>query len=114
MMAITITLDDNLVAGLENQAKKQRLSMEQFATRILTEAILEFESVTPQEAVTTIQATAPNPSQVRPATTNLADALRAAPGDPCFDLESWNRQWSVVEAELKAIQNSCQRTSHAS
>ncbi len=28
---------------------------------------------------------------------------RAAPADPGFDLESWKRQWSVVEAELKAL-----------
>ena len=34
---------------------------------------------------------------------NLADLLHAAPGDASFDLESWKRQWSVVEAELKAI-----------
>jgi hypothetical protein len=102
-MAITITLDDDLVAGLEDKAKKQQLSVEQFALSILSEAVQEAESVTPREAVMKIQATAPNPAQVRPATANLADALRAAPGDPCFDLESWNRQWSVVEGELKAI-----------
>ncbi|MFI5458013.1 MAG: hypothetical protein ACHRXM_21445 [Isosphaerales bacterium] len=102
-MAITITLDDDLVAGLESRAKKQQLSVEQFAIGILTAALEESESVTPREAVTRIQATAPNPSQVRPATANLADVLNAAPGDPCFDLESWKRQWSVVGAELKAI-----------
>ena len=102
-MAISITLDDELVGRLENKAKKLQLSVEQFAISILTEAVKEPESVTPREAVTRIQVTAPNPAQVRPATANLADVLRAAPGDPCFDLESWNRQWSVVEAELKAI-----------
>jgi hypothetical protein len=77
--------------------------VEQLAISILTEAVEESESVTPREAATRIQATAPNPSQLRPATANLADVLRAAPGDPCFDLESWKRQWSVVEGELKAI-----------
>jgi hypothetical protein len=102
-MTITITLDEYLVAGLENKAKKQQLSVEQFAISILTEVVEEAESVTPREAAIRIQATVPNPAQVRPATANLADVLHAAPGDPCFDLESWNRQWSVVEAELKAI-----------
>ena len=102
-MAITITLDDDLVARLENGAKKQQLSVEQLAIRILTEALVESESVTPREVVTRIQATAPNRSHVRPATANLADVLRASPGDPCFDLASWNLQWSVVEAELKAL-----------
>jgi hypothetical protein len=102
-MAITITLDDELVAGLENKAKKQQLSVDQLVLSILTEAVAEGESVTPREVVTRIQATAPNPAQIRPAIADLADALRAAPADPCFDLEIWNRQWSVVEGELKAI-----------
>ena len=102
-MAITITLDDDLVAGLEHKAKKQQLSVEQVAISILTEAVEGAESVTPLEAVMKIQGTAANPAQLRPATANLADTLRAAPGDPCFDLESWNRQWSVVEGELKTI-----------
>lgn len=102
-MAITITLDDDLVAGLENRAKKQQLSVEQLAIGILTEAVEESESVAPRAAVTRIQATAPNPAQVRPATANLADVLRAAPSDPCFDLASWKRQWSIVEAEMKAL-----------
>jgi hypothetical protein len=102
-MAITITLNNDLVAGLEKRAKQQQLSVEQFAIGILSAALEESESVTPQEAVTRIQTTAPNPSQVRPATANLADVLRTAPGDPSFDLENWNRQWSILEAESKAI-----------
>jgi hypothetical protein len=66
-------------------------------------AVVESQSDTPREVVARIQATAPNSSQVRVATANLADVLRAAPSDPCFDLESWNRQWSVVDAEMKAL-----------
>lgn len=50
-MAITITLDDEMVAGLENRAKKQQLSVEQLAIGILTEAAGESEAITPQEAV---------------------------------------------------------------
>jgi hypothetical protein len=34
---------------------------------------------------------------------NLADVLQAAPSDPTFDLESWQRQWSEVEAESKSL-----------
>src|SRR4051794_13074655 len=98
-MPITITLDDELVAGLENQARKQQLSVEQFAISVLTEASEESESVTPREAATRIQATTPNPSQVRLATSNMADVLRAAPVDPCFDPENWKRQWAGIEAE---------------
>jgi len=101
-MAITITLDDNLLVELENRAKKQQLSVEQFALSILTEAVQETDFATPREAVARIQATPPNPTQIRPATANLADLLHAISGDPSFDLDSWKRQWSVVEAELKA------------
>jgi hypothetical protein len=102
-MAITITLDDDLVARLENKAKNQQLSVAQFAIGILKEAADESEFETLQEVVARIQATPPNPSSIRPATGNLAELLIASPDDPCFDLESWNRQWSDVEAELRAI-----------
>jgi hypothetical protein len=66
-------------------------------------ATLEPQPAFPREVVSRIQATSPNSSQVRAATANLADVLRAAPSDPCFDLESWNSQWSVVDAEMKAL-----------
>lgn len=56
-----------------------------------------------RELVTAIQATSPNPSLVRPATANLAELLQAAPDDSSFDLQSWQRQWSAVEAEMKAM-----------
>ncbi len=102
-MAITITLEDGLFAELKERAKKQQLSVEQLVIRILTEAMAGSEPVTPREAVARVQATPPNPAQVRPAAGDLADLLHAAPGDPCFDLESWKRQWSNVEAEMKAI-----------
>jgi hypothetical protein len=63
----------------------------------------ESKSVTPGAPVTRTQAAPPSPAQFRPASGNLADVLGAAPSDPSFDLESWKRQWSSVEAELKAI-----------
>jgi plasmid stability protein len=102
-MAITIKLDDDLIAGLANRAKKQRVSVEQLAISILTEAARESEFVTPEEVVARTQATAPSAPQIRSATANLADVLNSATGDPCFELESWSRQWSSVEADLKAI-----------
>ncbi len=102
-MTITITLADDVVAALKDRAQQQQLSVEQLAIRLLTEALAGSEPVTPREVVARIQATPPNPAQVRPATAELADLLHAAPGDPCVDLESWKRQWSVVEAEMKAI-----------
>ena len=102
-MAMTITLEDDLVADLMERAKKHQLSVEQLVIRILTDAMGSPEQVTPREVVARVQVTPPNPAHVRPATADLADLLRAAPGDPCFYLESWKRQWSDVEAEMKAI-----------
>jgi hypothetical protein len=58
---------------------------------------------TPEEAVELIRRTPANPTQIRPATMYLADVLPAAPSDPAFDLESWRRQWSEVEAESKSL-----------
>ncbi len=56
-----------------------------------------------QEIVTIIQGTAPDSSLVRPATAKLADLLHSVPGDSSFDVEDWRRQWSAVEAEMKAL-----------
>jgi plasmid stability protein len=102
-MTITITLADDLVVELKDRAKKQQLSVEQYVIRILTDALAGSEAVTLRETVAAIQATLPNLAHVRPATADLADLLRGAPGDPGFDLEDWKRQWSVVDAEMKAL-----------
>jgi len=53
--------------------------------------------------VAKIQATPPNPANIRPATGSLAEALQNAPDDPDFDLETWIREWSMIEYEMKAI-----------
>ena len=50
-----------------------------------------------------IKATPPNPAAIHPATASLAELLQNAPEDPVFDLETWTRQWDVIEAEMKAI-----------
>lgn len=60
------------------------------------------DDCTPEGAVELIRMAPTNPAQIRTATVNLADALQAAPLDPTFDLESWQRQWSEAEAELKS------------
>jgi hypothetical protein len=102
-MALTITLGDDLVGELEKFAKWQQLSVEQIAIGILTDAMAESETETLLEVVARIQALPPNPSMFRPAVGNLADVLRDGPDYPSFDLESCNRQWEAVEAEMKAI-----------
>lgn len=50
-----------------------------------------------------IKATPPNPAAIHHATPSLAEALENAPKDPDFDLETWTRQWTAIEAEMKAI-----------
>ena len=102
-MAITITLADDLVAGLKNRARNQHLSVEQLAISILTRELAEPQSPTPLQVVARIQTTPRDPSQIIPATANLADALRSTPDDPAFDLEAWKREWSAVEGEMKAV-----------
>lgn len=61
------------------------------------------DDCTPDEVVKQIRVTPANLAQIRPATANLAEALQAAPSDPVFDLESWKRQWSEAEAEIKSL-----------
>lgn len=102
-MTITITLEDDLLAGLQDRAQRQQLSVEQFAVKILAAAVEDSECLTPLEVVGRIQATGPNADQVRPATASLAVLLRTAPDDPDFDLNDWQRQWSAVACELAAI-----------
>ena len=61
------------------------------------------DDCTPEEAVELIRATPANPAQIRSAIVNLAEVLQAAPSDPAFDLESWQRRWAEVEADLKSL-----------
>jgi hypothetical protein len=61
------------------------------------------DDCTPEEAVKLIRMTPANPTQIRPATVNLADALQAALSDPTFDLENWQCKWSQAEAEFRSL-----------
>ena len=60
-MAMNITLEDHLVAELEEREKEHHLSVEQLVIRILTDAVASAEPVTPREVVARVQAT-PNPA----------------------------------------------------
>lgn len=106
-MTMTITLPDQLAVKLQAEARQQHLSPDELALNILADALkLEDEAdeyPTLEEVVAKIKATPPNPANIHPATQSLADLLRDAPHDPDFDLETWNREWAKVEAEMKAI-----------
>ena len=102
-MALLINLSDTLENRVQAEAKKRRRTPEQIVVEIV-EAALETD-VTPSVAqvVARIKATAPNPALVTLPQGSLAEALRDAPTDPDFDLETWENQWSAAEAELKRI-----------
>ena len=106
-MTITITLPDELAAKLQAKAETQHLPPEELILNILSSTLeLEAESIdypTPEEVVAKIKAISPNPANIHPASTSLADLLLNGPDDPTFDLEAWNRDWTNVEAEMKAI-----------
>ncbi len=50
-MSLTITLDDKLVAGLADAAKRHRLTIEQFALSILADATEESDDLSLEELV---------------------------------------------------------------
>ena len=89
---------------LKDKAKAQQLSVEELALGILGHALENDELFpTPEEVVAKIQATPPDPRNIRPASGSLAEALQTASTDPKFDLAEWNSAWASVEAEMKMI-----------
>ena len=56
--------------------------------------------LTPEDVVAKIKATPPTPTNIRPATGSLPEALRNAPDYHDFDLETWEKQWTDVEGSL--------------
>lgn len=101
-MAMTITLPDALTVQLQEKADADRLSAEEVALDILRDALAQEEDfLTPEEVVKRIQASAPLARSIRSANGSLAEALQNAPEDPHFDLDSWQKAWAEVEAEMK-------------
>ena len=103
-MTVTIMMPDEMETQLQRQAEKEHMSLEEFILELLARALeMEKQFPSPEEVVDRIQATPANPHSFRPASGSLAEALRQAPHDPDFDLAAWNREWAMVEAEMKAI-----------
>ncbi len=105
-MPVTITIPDKLAKNLQTRAEIQQVSLAELIADLLTIAFAvepDDDFPTPEEVVAEIKATPPNPANIHPATGSLAESLQNAPHDPDFDLESWNREWAKVEAEMKAI-----------
>lgn len=103
-MTLTITLPDELVEQLQQTAEAQQLSMDETVALILRNALHDNAYFpTLDQVVAKIKATPPNPLSIRPAQGSLADALRAAPRDPEFNLATWTWLWEAIEAEIGAL-----------
>jgi plasmid stability protein len=101
-MSLTIILPDPLAEQLQRKAETSHHSVEEIALEILQNA-LEWEGApTLEEVVDKIKRLPPNPANIRPAKGSFADALRNSPHDPKFDLDEWEQNWALFEAELKA------------
>ncbi len=104
-MSITIVLPDDLTQRLQTQAVSQRLSLNELVVEILTRVFEHRQDAYPtlEKVVAEIKSMEPNPANFYPATQSLADLLVNSPDDPSFDLKEWNREWAIVEAEIRAI-----------
>ena len=104
-MPLTVTLPDPLAFQLESRAKVQKVPLGQMIVDMLFNVIEREPTIdqTLEELIAEIKATPPNPASFRPATGSLLEALKDAPNEPEIDVESWNREWAAVEAEMKTI-----------
>jgi hypothetical protein len=59
---------------------------------------------TPEEVVADIKRQGPGVPNVRLATASLRELLENSPSNPDFDLEEWTREWTKIEAEMKAAE----------
>lgn len=103
-MTVIITMPEEIENQLQRKAEKEQLSLEEFILEVLTDT-LESETPfpTPEEVVARIKATPGNPNSLRLPSGSLAEALRQAPEDPDFDLATWNRAYTGIEAELRTV-----------
>lgn len=104
-MSVTITLTDPLAEQLRIRATRQHLQLEEFVFTLLKNALqpANQDILTPEDVVAKIKATPRTLKNIRPATDSLLEALRHAPDYPDFELEAWEKQWSDIEWEMKAI-----------
>lgn len=107
-MVVTLELNQQVVKQFQEKAEAQAVSLEQLLVNILTAAADSPPNdrtvqMTPEAVMAQVRALPPNPSSIIPAQGSLLEALQAGPEDPTFDLDTWNQQWTQVEAEMKAL-----------
>lgn len=101
---MTIVVPDYLGMRLQQQALAENRSVEAVVSELLSIALARIiPSADVLDVVMRIQSLPPNPLNIRPAAGSLADALRAEPVAPSFDLDQWERDWGAVETEIRAM-----------
>ncbi|MFZ1753568.1 MAG: hypothetical protein WAU10_07500 [Caldilineaceae bacterium] len=108
-MTLTISLPIEVQEKLEKRAKAVKWSVEEMATHLLNEALSVTpkpgqDELTPEDVIARILASPAKPQNVRPAVGSLSEALREGRTDYTFDLDEWTKEWAIVEAEMKAIE----------
>jgi hypothetical protein len=104
-MNVTVTIPDDQVTQLEHLAQYRNRSLDNLLTEFLLETIRQklTDDQRLQQLVAETRALPYNPHNLRPAQGSLLEALKNSPVEPDFNLETWNKQWAMVEAEMKAI-----------
>ena len=117
-MTITITLPEPLMILLEQKAEHLHLSADEFATKLVRDALLDQESARPEpaveddfptleEVVASIKALPPNPGAFHPGERandkEYLDYLLANPPRDTMTFEEWERFWPEFEQELTIL-----------
>lgn len=117
-MTITITLAEPLMTLLERKTEHLHLSADEFATKLVRDALLDQESAQPETAieddfstledvVASIKAMPPNPGAFHPSERandkEYLDYLLANPPRDTMTFEEWERCWPAFEQELKML-----------
>lgn len=106
MMALQISLPDELAGELTRRASQQRRTAQEVVIDMLSGLLAiekNDESETLEQVVARIQSLPRNPAALRPAQGSLADALRNSPTDESFDLKEWQHEWAKAEAEIREM-----------
>jgi len=98
-----IKLPEAVERSLRAKAERQRLAPEDLAAHILLDALTDEVFETPEQVIERIKRLPPDPSNIRPATASLKELLENSPIDPDFDVAEWQRQWDLIEQEMKAV-----------
>lgn len=102
-MTILVSLPTSIEDSLRRAARMQSISPEHLAAQILEDAFTDEGFETPEQVIERIKRLPPDPSNIRLATVSLKELLENSPVDPDFDVAEWQRQWNLIEQEMKAV-----------